>query len=100
MVSLLKNPEAAWSHTARCSFGPENVAIISEQYRYIHYSDGSEELYDRLADPHEWYNLAINPEMQPVLELHRRDLPTEYHRILGENATGHKAYKAAEAAAE
>lgn len=95
---LLKNPTAAWPHTARSSFGPENVAIISEQYRYIHYSDGSEELYDRLADPHEWHNLAENSEMQSVLEQHRKDLPTEYHPVLGANATGHKAYKAAEAA--
>jgi len=97
---LLENPSAAWPHTARSSFGPENVAIISEQYRYIHYSDGSEELYDRLADPHEWHNLAGNPDMQRVLEQRRKDLPTEYHAILGANATGHKAYKAAEAAAE
>ena len=97
---LLENPAGAWPHMARSSFGPDNVAIISEQYRYIQYSDGSEELYDRLADPHEWYNLAISPGMQHVLEQHRKDLPMEYHPVLGENATGHKAYKAAEDAAE
>lgn len=95
MAPLLKNPDTVWPHIARSSFGPKNVAIISEQYRYIHYNDGSEELYDRLMDPHEWYNLAINPDMQSVLEQHRKDLPKKYHPILGENATGHKAYRAA-----
>ena len=95
---LLKNPADAWPYTARSSFGPKNVAIISEQYRYIHYSDGSEELYDRLADPHEWHNLVNHPEMKRVLEQHREDLPTQYHPILGETSTGHKAYQAAEAA--
>lgn len=44
---LPENPDAAWPHMARCSFGPGNVAIASERYRYILYNDGSEELYDR-----------------------------------------------------
>ncbi|MBI9072954.1 MAG: sulfatase [Melioribacteraceae bacterium] len=92
---LLENPTISWPFTARSSFGPENVAIVSEHYRYIHYSDGSEELYDRLNDPHEWNNLANNPNMEQVLAKHRKDLPKEYHPILGGNSTGHKAYKAA-----
>lgn len=95
---LLEDSAAAWPHTARSSFGPQNVAIISEQYRYIHYSDGSEELYDRLADPHEWHNLVDKPDMQSVLEQHRKDLPKRYHPVLGSESTGHKAYQAAETA--
>ena len=27
-------------------------------FRYTRYADGSEELYDLAADPHEWHNLA------------------------------------------
>lgn len=93
---LLENPLADWMHVARSSFGPGNVAIVSEQYRYIHYNDGSEELYDRQADPHEWNNLAGNPEKKNVLEQHRAELPLDYYPILGENSTGHKAYSATE----
>jgi len=34
--------------------------IATEQWNYIHHPDGSKELYDRLSDPHEWYNLYKN----------------------------------------
>lgn len=94
---LLENPSADWAHVARSSFGPGNVAIVSEQYRYIHYNDGSEELYDRQADPNEWHNLASNPEKKAVLARHRAKLPKTYHPALGKGSTGHKAYEATEA---
>lgn len=36
-------------------------AIINRDWRYIHYSDTEEELYDVRADPNEWTNLAGDP---------------------------------------
>lgn len=93
---LLKNPDSNWPYVARSSFGPGNVAIVSERYRYIHYNDNSEELYDRLADPNEWTNLAGSPEKKTVLDQHRAALPKTCHPVLGKNSTGHKAYDAAE----
>lgn len=93
---LLQDPEAEWPHLARSSFGPRNVALISEDYRYIHYSDGSEELYNRKTDPHEWYNLAGSSAMEPVLEEFRAQMPTYYHPVLGQGSTGHQAFQAAE----
>lgn len=98
MARLLKNPQADWPHIARSSFGPGNVAIRSERYRYIHYNDGSEEFYDHANDPHEWTNLIDHPAMASEIEKHRAFLPESYHPILGRNSTGHKAYKASEAA--
>ncbi len=97
MAPLLKDPEAAWPHMARSSFGPFNVAIVSEKYRYIRYHDNSEEFYDHETDPHEWKNLVNSPEVAGLVEKHRRHLPKSYHPILGRNSTGHKAYQAAEA---
>jgi arylsulfatase A-like enzyme len=96
LAPLLKNPQADWPHVARSSFGPGNVAIISEDFRYIRYNDGSEELYDRQADPHEWVNLAYEPAKKDVLQQHRAWLPTTYHPVLGTGSTGHKAFEAAE----
>jgi arylsulfatase A-like enzyme len=96
LAPLLKNPAADWPHVARSSFGPGNVAIISEDFRFIRYNDGSEELYDRQADPHEWTNLAQDPANQNVLQQHRAWLPTTYHPVLGTGSTGHKAFQAAE----
>jgi arylsulfatase A-like enzyme len=37
-------------------------AARDERWRYIRYSDGSEELYDHQNDPNEWTNLATKPE--------------------------------------
>ena len=81
---------------ARCSFGPGNVAIISERYRYIRYRDGSEELYDRKADPNEWVNLAEGGVDQDTLKQHRAKLPKTFHPVLGSGSTGHRAFEAAE----
>ncbi|MBF0197972.1 MAG: sulfatase-like hydrolase/transferase [Planctomycetes bacterium] len=97
LAKLLKNPEAEWSHMARSSFGPGNVAIISERYRYIHYNDGSEEFYDHKNDPNEWNNQIKNSEMAPLIEQHRAHLPEKVHPVLEGNSTGHKAFSASEA---
>lgn len=39
----------------------QHFSARSRDWRYIRYSDGSEELYDHRADPHEWTNLAMDP---------------------------------------
>ncbi|MCM8532704.1 MAG: sulfatase, partial [Lentisphaeraceae bacterium] len=94
LVPLLKNPNADWPHMARTSFGPENYAIISEQFRYIHYNDGSEEFYDHKKDPHEWDNQINNPEYLSAIKAHRKHKPTSFHKVLGSGSTGHKSFKA------
>lgn len=96
LKALLANPNVDWTYTARSSFGPENVAIISDGYRYIHYHDGSEELYDRKKDPNEWMNLAKDPAFQAVLNEHREKLPKSYSPLLGSGSTGHDAFEATE----
>ena len=57
-VSLLRDPKAAWSHPAISTHGYLNHSVRTEQWRYIRYADGSEELYDEIKDPYEWTNLA------------------------------------------
>jgi hypothetical protein len=51
------------------------LVIDSEQFRYIRYADGSEELYDHFDDPWELKNLALNPEYQDVIRRHKQALP-------------------------
>jgi arylsulfatase A-like enzyme len=98
MAVLLRDPEADWSHMARTSFGPGNVTIRSEQYRYIHYNDGTEEFYDHSTDSHEWSNQIKNPEMAALIKEHRKFLPKTSAPILGKRSTGHQAYEASEKA--
>lgn len=58
----LANPKAPKREPTLTTFGRNNHAIRSEDWRYIRYRDGSEELYDRRKDPNEWTNLAANPQ--------------------------------------
>ncbi len=62
---LLEDPTAKRDRPAiTCMGGGKNAgyAARDERWRYIRYSDGSEELYDHQTDPHEWTNLAAKPE--------------------------------------
>ena len=66
MRPLLENPQAKWERPALTTHGRLNHAIRSEQFRYIRYADGSEELYDHQADPMEWKNLADDPKFAKI----------------------------------
>jgi arylsulfatase A-like enzyme len=91
---LLENPKAEWDYLARTSFGPGNVSLRSERYRYIRYLDGSEELYDHHKDPNEWSNLANHPELQSIKKKFAARLPTKSAPLLGTGSTGHDSYQA------
>jgi arylsulfatase A-like enzyme len=76
LVPLLEDPERAWDFPAITTYGYDNHAVRTERYRYIRYSDGSEELYDHASDPNEWTNLAGESEYAGIKEELRRALPT------------------------
>jgi len=97
LAPLLKDIEGDWPHMARTSFGPGNYAIVSAQYRYIHYNDGTEEFYDHESDPHEWNNIIDDSSLEVEIQKHREALPKTTHPILGEGSTGHISYAATEA---
>ena len=42
----------------------QSYTLRLKDWRYIRYSNGKEELYDHVNDPHEWTNLAGNPDLQ------------------------------------
>ncbi|HZO54444.1 MAG TPA: sulfatase/phosphatase domain-containing protein, partial [Bryobacteraceae bacterium] len=73
---LLTNPAATWDRPVVTTYFKDNHAVRSERWRYIHYSDGGEELYDELADPQEWTNLAARPEYAPIKQELSRWLPS------------------------
>lgn len=55
---LIENPEAGSGYYAITTYGRNNHAVVSKGYRYIHYEDGSEELYNRNTDTNEFENIA------------------------------------------
>ena len=58
---LLEDPKAKTDPVVSTHL-PGTHCVISEQWRYIVYADGSEELYDRKADRNEFRNLASDPK--------------------------------------
>lgn len=52
----------------------QHATLLTAQWRFIRYSDGSEELYDRLVDSQERHNLAGNPEYADILKKLKAEL--------------------------
>lgn len=90
LMPQLKDSTAERIHPAITTHNHDNHGIRSENWRYIIYADGSEELYDMKADPNEWTNLAGEEKYSEVIAEHRKFIPKENrkpaegssHRIL------------------
>lgn len=54
--------------------GMQNYAVRSENYRYIHYSSGDEELYANSTDENEWRNLIFDPNYAAIAQELRNKL--------------------------
>jgi hypothetical protein len=65
-LSHLHNARVAWPEDTKSPWALNHHAARSENYRYIRYSDGSEELYDHSLDPNEWINEAGNAAYAPA----------------------------------
>ena len=61
LVPQLRDAKVERKRPAITTHNQNNHAVRTERWRYIRYADGSEELYDCVADPNEWANLARDP---------------------------------------
>jgi hypothetical protein len=52
----------------------ESYALRSKTHRYIRYENGREEFYDTRKDPHEWTNVASDPNYATELAEYRQRL--------------------------
>ncbi|MGB0258749.1 MAG: sulfatase-like hydrolase/transferase, partial [Coraliomargarita sp.] len=78
LASVLKDPSSATDRDVLVPWlQPNAFAIINQDWRYIHYQDGSEELYDLNNDPNEWHNLAENPEFAAIKAELKSSAPEE-----------------------
>ncbi|QDT64238.1 Arylsulfatase [Calycomorphotria hydatis] len=75
IATLLSDPKASWEHPALTTHGFGNHAVRTEDWRYIQYENGEEELYDHRNDPYEWTNLANDPEHEATKESLKHYLP-------------------------
>ncbi len=88
IVPVLKNASAKWERNGFTYYGENYSAIRSERYRYIKYSDGSEELYDHSSDPYEHINLANKPSMKTVIQELSKSIPKSFEKSLGKKGAG------------
>jgi arylsulfatase A-like enzyme len=75
LMPQLKDAKAPRRWPAITTHNHDNHGVRSENWRYIRYADGSEELYDMRRDPNEWTNLAKDPNLATMIREHRRWLP-------------------------
>ncbi|GIW95633.1 MAG: iduronate-2-sulfatase [Pirellulaceae bacterium] len=75
IVSLLKDPQAPWELPAITTYGRGNHTVRTEAWRYIRYANGDEELYNEMADPFEYQNLAGRSDYAAIKQELARWLP-------------------------
>jgi len=75
LVPILEDPDIDWESTAISYLYDRYASIRTEQFRYIRYQDGQQELYDHSRDPHEWKNEADNPEYAEIVKKLNSRLP-------------------------
>ena len=68
LLPQLADPRASRQEPAVTTWYYNNHAIRDLHWRYIHYRDGSEELYDHRKDPGEHINLAGDPAYAHIVE--------------------------------
>ena len=62
LVPLLEDPAASRAEPAVTTWYYNNHSVRDQDFRYIRYRDGTEELYDHRSDPGEHRNLAARSE--------------------------------------
>jgi len=77
LVPQLHDAEAPRRWPAITTHNHDNHSVVTEDWRYIQYADGSEELYDTRRDPRELTNLAGEARFADVIARHRQMLPPD-----------------------
>jgi len=75
LVPLLEDVDADRPWPAITTHNHDNHGVRWEDWRYIQYADGTEELYDHRVDPNEWNNLANEERHRDIIEKSRKALP-------------------------
>ena len=75
LAPQLKHAQAPRTRPAITTHNHDNHGVRSEQWRYIRYADGTEELYDMVEDPNEFTNEASDSRYAAEKRALRKQLP-------------------------
>jgi arylsulfatase A-like enzyme len=79
LLDMLKDPSIERDIPALTTNNYKKHALRTKKWRYIHYVNGAEELYDREKDPMEWTNLASDPAFDQTKDDLKKFLPKYDH---------------------
>jgi len=77
LLPLIKNPNSKWDEATVTTIAHGNHVIHTTNWSYIHYFDGTEELYDIKNDPEEWVNLAGKTKYRPFMDKLKKYIPED-----------------------
>ena len=75
LLDLLQDTSMDWDRPVLSTYGRGNHAVRSENWRYIQYRDGSNELYNHENDPNEWHNLSGYIEYEGIIKRLKKTIP-------------------------
>ncbi|MFN3152964.1 sulfatase-like hydrolase/transferase [Bremerella sp.] len=79
LTPLLKDTDSEWPHVSVTYLHtPGDYGLSDNRWRYVHYANGDEELYDIETDRYEWNNLADDPKYADKLAELRAKGPTQF----------------------
>ncbi len=73
ILPLLEDPSQNTNRVVKTHVGKGNYSLSSKEWRYIQYSDGSEELYNLIDDPREYENLIPKGDYSSIIEELKRN---------------------------
>lgn len=76
-ISQLNNPKKKREIPAVISYPKGSHAVVLKDWHYIHYEDGSEELYNHKNDPNEFKNIAKNSDNEAIIKKLKKFIPNQ-----------------------
>jgi arylsulfatase A-like enzyme len=80
---LLTDPAADRDRPVMTFYDEGSVSLRNERFRFIHYADGTMELYDHSNDPNEEYNVAGESRFHYLIQKFKSYLPFRFAPSLG-----------------
>jgi len=79
LLPLIRGETDSWRKELLIESGYSR-ALLTEKWKFVHWKDGTEELYDRINDPHDLDNLAFDPSTEPIRKMLSKHLEAIYAR--------------------